>query len=194
MAAHFAREQYDLVGVQEAWWLGGGPPVPGLRAPGGWRDSGLGLGGALAAAATLDLVRFSASAGADRLAGKGLLRARFGRWWVGVTHLQAGPEPGVRRAQVAELVAALGDGPAILLGDFNFERGDEEAERLLVDAGLRDVGTGPTWVRRNPFARAARPERYDRVWVRGPVEVVRAEVLPAVWSDHQPVRVELSLG
>jgi endonuclease/exonuclease/phosphatase family metal-dependent hydrolase len=192
LARHFSTLPHHLVGVQEAWWPFGRPALHQLRVPGGWPDSGLALGGTLAGeVADLELLRFSRATGTDRLAGKGLLHGRLGALTVGVTHLQAGDAAAVRRTQIDELVRWLGAGPAVLLGDFNLEPGERAAEDALREGGFADVTPGAGWLPRNPFTRAAHPRRYDRVWVRGPFEVVRANVLCRVWSDHQPVHVIL---
>lgn len=193
LARHFAERSYHLIGVQEAFWprrIG----IPGLRYGPGWPDSGLAVGGSLASSAELDLLRFERGAGSDRLAGKGVLRGRLGETLFGVTHLQAGAQPRVRLHQIEQLVHWFRGGePAVLLGDFNLEPDERDAEAALRAAGFRDVATGPTWVPRNPFTGARAAHRFDRVWTRGPFRVRSAEVMCRVWSDHQPVHVSLEL-
>jgi hypothetical protein len=203
IARHFAAHAYHVIGVQEAWWpFGTRVRIPGLRLGAGRRDSGLGLAGSLVRDVGTELFRFDDAAGGDRLATKGLLRARIGDLTVGVTHLQAGNEPKVRRRQIAQLVEWLGGekGPVVLMGDFNFEETDTDSERHLGRAGLRDLAEGsavPTWSPGNPFARAHKPERFDRIYVRDGATVrwvaQRVKVLPRVWSDHQPLHATLAL-
>jgi hypothetical protein len=204
IAEHFRANAYHVIGIQEAWWpLGARVEIPGLRLGSGRRDSGLGLAGTLLKGAGTELFRFDAAASADRLATKGLLLARVGQLSLAVTHLQAGDEPAIRRRQVTQLVEWLAGerGPVVLLGDFNFDASDGPSERHLADAGFRDIaaeGTAhPTFTPRNPFARALRAERFDRIYVRDGGErqwVAKAvRVLPWLWSDHQPVHAQLAL-
>lgn len=204
LASHFRRVEYDLVGVQEAWWpLGRRLAIPGLRLPAGWRDSGLGLAGRLAAAGRHELRRFDRATGADRLAAKGLLVATLGALTVGVTHLQAGDATDVRADQVAQIVGWLGavEGPVLLMGDFNFAGSDDAAsEAALARAGLVDAAGGgaATFVPRNPFTGRAAPSRLDRIYVRDGTaqrwQVHAVRVLPRVWSDHQPLHARLWLA
>lgn len=203
IARHFAAHAYHVVGIQEAWWpFGARVGIPGLRLPPGRRDSGLGLAGTLVKDVATELLRFSHAVGHDRLATKGLLRARIGDLTVGVTHLQAGDAATVRRLQVGQLVEWMAGerGPVVVMGDFNFGPGDAHSEAMLAEAGLRDIALGsavPTWSPGNPFTRARRAERFDRIYVRDGAtrrwiaQMVR--VLPRLWSDHQPVHATLAL-
>lgn len=74
--------------------------------------------------------------------------------------------------------------PAVLVGDFNFW--GPPVARLL--PGWRAVVRGRTWPAHRPHS------QIDHVFVRGDVDVVRAEILPDVGSDHRPVRVTLRFG
>ncbi len=84
-----------------------------------------------------DRYAFETAAGADALAAKGVLHARLAlgpdpadRLDVFTTHLQADAEQaGVRSRQIEELAAfvrsrASGDGPVLMMGDFNLWGGD----------------------------------------------------------------------
>jgi endonuclease/exonuclease/phosphatase family metal-dependent hydrolase len=88
--------------------------------------------------------------------------------------------------QLRRLAAALppAGAPAVVAGDFNFW--GPGVERLL--PGWRRTVRGRTWPARSPHS------QIDHVLVRPrSLEVVRAEVLGDVGSDHRPVRVELAL-
>lgn len=193
---HFAKQRYDVAGLQEAWWphrdrLG----LPGLRFPQGGRDSGLGLAGS-AEVADLRLVSFRSVAGTDRLKRKGVLLGRTGELTVAVTHLQASPwHAPVRARQVAQLLEVLQDvrGPLALLGDFNFYGGDAANAERLLEAGFVDVGGGSTYLRRNPYT-WSHGHRFDRIYLRGGPEAVEVRVLPRIFSDHQPLHATIRLG
>jgi endonuclease/exonuclease/phosphatase family metal-dependent hydrolase len=208
-------DTYDLVAVQELW-RGARRRVQGAWfLPDGRGDSGLALAGRLAAGAQIWLEPFEERVGVERFKRKGILVAEVPvegldqPLRVFVTHLQAGGSYGeVRQAQVQQLARLLQayDGPALVLGDFNLHTGnpaDNEAERVLLDAGLRDVAIAldrlePTYVASNHYAwPSAHGQRFDRVYVRdgGGVTVtpLEVEVLHSAdpLSDHQPIRVRL---
>lgn len=87
-------------------------------------------------------------------------------------------------ANLARLRPALptGPDPAVVAGDFNFWGPGVQA--ALRD-GWRRAVLGRTWPAHRPHS------QIDHVLVNAAVEVVGAEVLPAVGSDHRPVRVRL---
>jgi endonuclease/exonuclease/phosphatase family metal-dependent hydrolase len=200
---------WDLLGLQEVWrpWSLD-LPVPGLRHPESSGDAGLAIAGSLAdSAEDVRLTHFSRARGTDRLASKGVLLSELhlqaGAVRIGVTHLNASRSGAtVRRHQVDELLDAVGEGPAVLMGDFNFYAGhDEGSEQALHDAGFVDAGGAeavPTYLPRNPFVLHREAQRFDRVYVRSgeavEVEARGLRVLPRLWSDHQPVAVDLRVA
>jgi endonuclease/exonuclease/phosphatase family metal-dependent hydrolase len=111
-----------------------------------------------------------------------------------VTHLDYRKDPAVRRTQVAELLARIGDvdTPTLLLGDMNAAPDAAELQPLF--ARLRDswpttAGPGFTYPADTPA------DRIDYVLVspNGKVDTAYVPVVPAA-SDHRPVVVELSFG
>jgi endonuclease/exonuclease/phosphatase family metal-dependent hydrolase len=212
-------ETYDVVGMQEVW-RGAWRRIPWrhrIRLPETRADSGLGLTGRLSqGAGPLTLVPFEATAGVERLKGKGILIstvevAEIGPVWVYVTHFQAGPDAGaVRAAQAGELLALLEDrpGPAVVLGDFNLYRDhpqDADTEARLASAGLQDVALlsgspEATYIAENPYIwRGEDGERFDRIYLRSSEEVqlelAEASVLmyDEPLSDHQPLAARIRL-
>ena len=106
------------------------------------------------------------------------------------THLQWDSE--TERTQQAEsIVAGLDDRPTVLLGDLNTTPGSPAYQCLaesLADAWTRaGEGDGHTFDAEPP------PRRLDYVFVGAGVEVVSADVLPSVASDHSALRVEVRL-
>lgn len=89
------------------------------------------------------------------------------------------------RRQLRHLVASVADerGPLVLVGDLNME--PERAGRLT---GMRAAASVPT------FPADAPTQQIDHVLLRGPVTAVGGEALQLPVSDHQALRVELSLG
>jgi endonuclease/exonuclease/phosphatase family metal-dependent hydrolase len=73
--------------------------------------------------------------------------------------------------------------PAVIAGDCNFWGPGVQA--FL--PGWRRAVRGRTWPARRPHS------QIDHILVRPDVEVVSAEVLPAVGSDHRPVRATLRM-
>lgn len=216
---YLTAEALDLVGLQEVWAgsLGmlrlDGLFTPGVEAG----DSGLGL-------LTTHEVRrgelepFAASRSLDALKRKGVLHTEVdlpaaGETRVVVTHLQAGASEAngrVRRAQVEQLLASMAgaDGPALVMGDFNFYEDNAEdraTRRRLEAAGLRDAAEA-TGNREGTYV--GLEERFDRVFLRdgggvslcaAAVEVVRYDDDPRTrdprfLSDHHPVRVRVGVG
>jgi endonuclease/exonuclease/phosphatase family metal-dependent hydrolase len=76
------------------------------------------------------------------------------------------------------------DEPTIVAGDCNFWGPGVQA--FL--PGWRRTVRGRTWPADRPHS------QIDHILVRGGVEMVGAEVLPGVGSDHRPVRATLRLG
>ena len=74
--------------------------------------------------------------------------------------------------------------PAVMTGDCNFW--GWPATALL--PGWRRAVRGRTWPAPRPHS------QIDHVFVRGGMDVLEAAVLPAVGSDHRPVRVRLRVN
>ena len=91
--------------------------------------------------------------------------------------------PVLQLRQLARGVHTFTDGtPSVIAGDCNFwGPGVRAAMR-----GWRRAVFGRTWPAHRPHS------QIDHVLVSAGIEVLRAEVLPDVGSDHRPVRVELS--
>jgi endonuclease/exonuclease/phosphatase family metal-dependent hydrolase len=110
------------------------------------------------------------------------------------THLdaRAGAEGEQARAgQVERLVSDLAPGTAtVLAGDFNCDD-DEVAPAMLAQAGYTDAfaacGSGPGATLGDPVD----GRRIDRIWVRGGLRVVQAEVVDTAASDHRPLLATL---
>ena len=109
-----------------------------------------------------------------------------------VTHLDFRPDPSVRQAQVAEMLALMGpmDGPTVLLGDMNAT--PDRAELAPLFHRMRDAwgaAPGPGFT----FPGDAPDRRIDYILVGGPVDVVAVEVPDTDASDHRPVVADLVL-
>ena len=199
----------DVVGLQEVWRGALHLLDLDLVRPDLAGDSGLAL------VTPHPVLRRSATAydeasGSDRLKRKGVLATQIdlpdaGPSWIVVTHLQASDSAEaaqIRADQVDTLLRATSDeqGPAVLMGDFNFYAGNAEDQRSA--ARLRDAG----WVDSTDVAGGAEAtypgngERFDRILVRASdsrcLAPERVEVLhPRTrLSDHQPVRASLRVG
>lgn len=133
--------------------------------------------------------------GPDSWVDKGVMRAQIllpdGPVEVFNTHLQAGPCPGVRAAQVElmrEFLAAI-PGRAVLTGDFNVEPAEDGCLDPLLRLGFRDA-----WLDARPREYGAtKPEggqRFDRVFVRD-LPVRDIELVCSPWSDHSCVRATM---
>ena len=95
--------------------------------------------------------------------------------------------------QSAAQLARAGDLPVVLLGDLNVTPDSPAFDRLLGQAGLRDVMRGrgwrPTWLASFwPLAL-----RIDHVLVSSDLCVEHAEIGPPIGSDHRPVLARLRL-
>jgi len=108
------------------------------------------------------------------------------------THLDYRSDPAVRRQQVSEMLAQIGDspGPTLVLGDMNAGPEAPEIEPLL--KSLRDVwqaqrDPGFTYPADKPV------KRIDYVLTSTHFLVRAASVPPTEASDHRPVLVDLLL-
>ena len=94
------------------------------------------------------------------------------------------------REQLAPLVAQLAEhaGPAIVAGDFNTWSGTRQAlvDRLMASQGLTQVAFKND-LRSRPLGRPL-----DHVYLRG-LRAERAEVVAVASSDHNPIRLRLTL-
>lgn len=109
------------------------------------------------------------------------------------THLDFRPDPAVRRAQVAEMLAVIGvsDRPTILMGDMNAPPEREELAplfRRFRDAWSQGADAGFTYPGVEPV------RRIDYVFHSGALRVVSARVVASDASDHRPVVVDFTLG
>jgi len=200
---------FDVAGLQEVWR--GATRFLGLEQllvpPSRYGDTGLAL---LTRHRTTDMVvaPFRHARGFDAWKTKSVVATRLDlseqrSLWAVNTHLQSGGgtrDAEVRAHQIDVLVDLLGrlEGPAVVLGDFNFH--DQPADRASVErlatAGLVDSAeatgeTTATW--------DGGTYRFDRIYARStadvrlvPVEaeVIRYRHLPRL-SDHRPLRVAL---
>jgi endonuclease/exonuclease/phosphatase family metal-dependent hydrolase len=108
------------------------------------------------------------------------------------THLDYRPDPAVRRTQVGEMLAILGDGsrPTVLVGDMNAPPEREELAPLF--SKLRDAWAG----RADPgftYPADAPARRIDYVFLAGPLRALSARVLNTTASDHRPVVAEVAI-
>ena len=108
-----------------------------------------------------------------------------------VTHLDYRPDPSVRKTQVAEMLAVIGqeERPAILMGDMNAPPDRAELAPLfarLHDAWSASRDPGFTYPAGEPV------RRIDYIFTRGSLGTVTARVLGTDASDHRPVIAELS--
>ena len=110
------------------------------------------------------------------------------------THLEAFDDV-VRDRQQQELLAALDDGPTLLLGDLNSAAGgaDPSTYDATLDAGFDDVWTvsradlsGLTCCRSADLRSGELTERIDFVLFRGAFDAIAAEVVGAEAISHTP--------
>ncbi len=126
-----------------------------------------------------------------RIAGRGVLIARFGRdrdsLTIAVAHLSLGA--GSRRAQLAFIGELLQDHPhSVLMGDFNCTVDQPEMSLLFQRTRLQPpacaVHTFPSW----------RPQRaIDHVLLSEGLRCADMRAVPAAWSDHLALSVELDV-
>ena len=207
---------YDVVGMQEVW-RGAYRRIPWrdrIHRPQSRGDSGLALAGRLPLLTEPTLIPFVASAGVERLKGKGILVSQVavpdvGPVWIYVTHFQAGHRAGaVRAEQATELLALVEEnqGPSIIIGDFNlYQRSEHDAqtEQRLAAAGMQDIALElgapqATYVAENPYIWEGEDgERFDRIYLRSSDEIALEAVETAVLSyevplsDHQPLTARI---
>lgn len=128
--------------------------------------------------------------GGDR---KQLLRltAAIGGDAVTFNALHLGVEERARSSQIREALAAVGPGPAVILGDLNAEPGSP-VTTALAGAGFHDVfrdagvAAPPTFPARQPT------RRIDWIWIRG-LRADSATVLSDTPSDHRGVVATLHI-
>ncbi|MDP1859430.1 MAG: endonuclease/exonuclease/phosphatase family protein [Gemmatimonadaceae bacterium] len=106
------------------------------------------------------------------------------------THLDYRGDPAVRRQQVSESLAIIGDAatPVLMFGDLNAVPTAPELQPLftrLHDGWPDSAGTGFTY----PAAKPVR--RIDYVLASAHVRVIFARVLDAQASDHRPVVMDV---
>jgi endonuclease/exonuclease/phosphatase family metal-dependent hydrolase len=100
------------------------------------------------------------------------------------THLDYRPDPAVRAAQVADMLAIM-HGRTLLLGDFNATRDAPELAPLW--ESLTPAPVGPTYP-------ADVPEKaIDYVTVSPGLRIDRASVPETLASDHRPVLAQVSV-
>jgi len=106
------------------------------------------------------------------------------------THLDYRGDPAVRRQQVSESLAIIGDSatPVLMFGDLNAVPVAPELQPLFVrlrDGWPETAGTGFTYPAVNPV------RRIDYVLASDHFRVIYARVLNAQASDHRPVIMDL---
>jgi len=126
-----------------------------------------------------------------RIAGRGLLIARFGAGADGLTvavaHLSLGVQS--RRSQLAFIGELLHEYPnAVLMGDFNCTFDRPEMRMLYRATRLQPpeltVNTFPSW----------KPRRgIDHILVTSTLSVIHTRAVPAAWSDHLALAMELEV-
>jgi endonuclease/exonuclease/phosphatase family metal-dependent hydrolase len=126
-----------------------------------------------------------------RLAGRGVLLARFGLGKEGlvvaIAHLSLGASS--RMAQLAFIAELLHGHPhAVLMGDFNCTHDQPEMQSLYQRTQLQppasSVLTFPSW----------RPQRaIDHILMTDTIECHRMDAFPAALSDHLALSIELSV-
>ncbi|HEY9467026.1 MAG TPA: endonuclease/exonuclease/phosphatase family protein [Vicinamibacterales bacterium] len=132
--------------------------------------------------------------GAPPMPMPGFLEARIDvhGTWVRVfdTHTDYRKDPSVRRTQVAEMLAVIGNSsmPTLLLGDLNAPPDASELQPLLArlhDAWPASAGPGLTYPSDHPV------KRIDYVLTSSHFRVRSARVPVTEASDHRPVVVDL---
>lgn len=120
------------------------------------------------------------------------IRTPGGEVDVFATHLDFRPDPAVRRAQVADMLAIVGAArhPVILMGDLNAPPEAPELRPLF--GPLRDVwdareGRGATYPADAPT------KRIDYVLVSPRIRVLRTRVVRTGASDHLPLVADLAM-
>jgi len=192
---------YDIVGLQEtdpgSWRSGYTNQTHYLAAHGGfayWAHQPNRRVGQLASSANGLLSRLQPLEVIDyplpgRIAGRGLLLARFGEGAdglrVAVVHLSLGVHS--RRHQLAFIAELLHEVPnAVVMGDFNCARTRPEMEMLYRHTRLQspkcEVPTFPSWNPRRGI---------DHILITASLHLAHLHALPAAHSDHLALAAEL---
>ncbi|GAB3346610.1 endonuclease/exonuclease/phosphatase family protein [Marilutibacter aestuarii] len=126
-----------------------------------------------------------------RIAGRGVLLARFGEGDLGllvaIAHLSLGKQS--RASQLSFIAELLHDHPhAVLMGDFNAPIDRPEMQQLFRQTRLQppacEVLTFPAW----------RPTRaIDHILASDGLVCAEALALPAAWSDHLALSMDLDI-
>jgi endonuclease/exonuclease/phosphatase family metal-dependent hydrolase len=126
-----------------------------------------------------------------RIAGRGVLVARFGReadsLTIAVAHLSLGA--GSRRSQLAFIGELLQDHPhSVLMGDFNCTAEQPEMSLLFQRTRLQPpactVHTFPSW----------RPQKaIDHILVSDGLACSGMQAMAAAWSDHLALSIDLDV-
>jgi endonuclease/exonuclease/phosphatase family metal-dependent hydrolase len=126
-----------------------------------------------------------------RVRGRGVLVATFGHGAgalsIAVAHLSLGAQS--RRAQIDFIAELLSEHPhAVLMGDFNCDPDRPEMQALYRQTRLQPpdtcVPTFPSW----------KPQRaIDHVLVTSALLVTKMQALPAAYSDHLALSVDLDV-
>jgi endonuclease/exonuclease/phosphatase family metal-dependent hydrolase len=107
-------------------------------------------------------------------------------------HLGLDPQERHRQLDQLLLYTAQAPSPKILVGDFNASPASGEIERVLeqFDHSYAISGTG------NGYTSPADAPRQtiDYIFVSSDIQVLSAEVIPSLASDHLPIAAEISLG
>lgn len=195
--------EHDIVGLQESdpgsWRSGFTNQTHYLAERGGfdyWSHQPNRRVGNLASSANGLLSKFEPVEVIDhplpgRIAGRGVLMARFGDGNEGLTvaiaHLSLGAQS--RRSQLAFIAELLSDyDNAVLMGDFNCMPDRPEMQMLYRQTRLQppasSVPTFPSW----------RPQRaIDHILVTDTLEIEVLRAFPAALSDHLALSVALSV-
>src|SRR5690606_26988583 len=126
-----------------------------------------------------------------RISGRGVLLARFGEGDAGLTiavaHLSLGAQS--RRSQLSFIAELLHDQRhAVLMGDFNCRAEQPEMDILYRNTNLQPpacaVHTFPSW----------KPQKaIDHILVTSPLGCEGMRAVPAAFSDHLALSVELEI-
>jgi endonuclease/exonuclease/phosphatase family metal-dependent hydrolase len=195
--------QHDIVGLQESdpgsWRSGFTNQTHYLAERAGFdfwshqpnRRVGMVASSANALLSRMEPVEVSEHPLPGRISGRGVLIARFGRHadslTIAVAHLSLGA--GSRRSQLAFIGELLQDHPhSVLMGDFNCTAEQPEMSLLFQRTRLQPpactVHTFPSW----------RPQRaIDHILVSDGLQCAGMRAMPAAWSDHLALSIELDV-
>ncbi len=195
--------EYDIVGLQESdpgsWRSGFTNQTHYLAERGGFgywshqpnRRVGNVASSANALLSKLEPVEVNDHPLPGRISGRGVLLAQFGQGELGLTvavaHLSLGAQS--RRSQLSFIAELLQDHPhAVLMGDFNCMPDRPEMSVLYNNTRLQPppcpVHTFPSW----------KPQRaIDHILVTDSLRCTGMQALPAAFSDHLALSVELDV-